>query len=69
MASTKPHRRSPVAKAQRPPDTGPTEALTHSRLRRETEAFHGTGGVSAKNRKSGFEPAIVNAATSHTYRS
>lgn len=69
MASTKPYRRNRAASAQRLPDAGTVDVFRRSRLRVESQAFQGTGGVSAENRQSGFEPAFVDVATGHTYRS
>ena len=44
-------------------------ACLHSRLRKENEAFGGTGGVSPVNRKHGFLPAFLDTDTGVVYPS
>ena len=44
-------------------------ACLSSRLRQENEAFGGTGGVSAVNRKHGFFPAFIDTDTGIVYPS
>ena len=43
--------------------------LTSQDLRRQNDAFDGTGGVSCDNRSLGFVPAFLDSNTGQVYRS
>jgi hypothetical protein len=53
--------------ANDPPCTGPR--CQTERLRRENEAFEGTGGISRENRSAGFVPGFLDTASGRVYRS
>lgn len=45
------------------------QVMTEGRLRRETRAYRGSGGISAENRCLGFRPAFLDQETGTVYAS
>ena len=58
----------PVARPCSAPSARPESVLNARTLRRENQAFGGTGGVSAGNRTQGFVPAFLDTQTGAVYR-
>lgn len=58
----------PVARPFSAPSARPESVLNARTLRRENQAFRGTGGVSAENRTQGFVPAFLDTQTGAVYR-